>query len=159
MIDSTPESSAANTPVPSRPSTPSVAAGSGASTPATGAGSTRGGGGLSRFRPKNVRRDADERKKLEEQRSRDLAAKIKVEERELAKEERRARRGGRGGRGDAMSQRGTMRRNGAASGPFSAMPQGMFLFLSVVKCQLVSVALGDTGPFPPLLLCFLTFTH
>ncbi|KAJ1329532.1 DNA-directed RNA polymerase III subunit RPC4 [Microdochium nivale] len=80
-----------------------------------------GAGGLSRFRPKNVRRDADERKKLEEQRSRDLAAKIKVEERELAKEERRARRGGRG-RGDAMSQRGTMRRGGA-SGPFSAMPQ------------------------------------
>ncbi|KXJ93069.1 RNA polymerase III RPC4-domain-containing protein [Microdochium bolleyi] len=129
LIDSTPESSAANTPIPSRPSTPSLAApgGSGSSTPATTRGGAGGAGGLSRFRPKNVRRDADERKKLDEQRSRDLAAKIKVEERELAKEERRARRGGRG-RGDAMSQRGMMRRGGGgggggASGPFSAMPQ------------------------------------
>lgn len=108
-----------------------AAPGSGASTPATAAGrggaGAGGAGALSRFRPKNVRRDADERKKLEEQRSRDLAAKIKVEERELAKEERRARRGGRG-RGDAMSQRGTMRRGGA-SGPFSAMPQGECLCL------------------------------
>ncbi|KAI1423024.1 RNA polymerase III RPC4-domain-containing protein [Xylaria sp. FL1777] len=73
--------------------------------------------GASRFKPKNVRRDEAERKRLEEDRSRDLASKIKAEERELRAEERRARRGrGRGG----MS-RGLVRRTVTASGPFSAI--------------------------------------
>ncbi|KAI0810509.1 RNA polymerase III RPC4-domain-containing protein [Xylaria sp. FL0064] len=73
--------------------------------------------GTSRFRPKNVRRDEAERKKLEEDRSRDLASKIKAEERELRAEERRARRGrGRGG-----ASRGLIRRTVTASGPFSAI--------------------------------------
>ncbi|KAK5627195.1 hypothetical protein RRF57_002910 [Xylaria bambusicola] len=73
--------------------------------------------GTNRFKPKNVRRDEAERKKLEEDRSRDLASKIKAEERELRAEERRARRGrGRGG----MS-RGLIRRTVTASGPFSAI--------------------------------------
>ncbi|KAF2969361.1 hypothetical protein GQX73_g4189 [Xylaria multiplex] len=71
----------------------------------------------SRFKPKNVRRDEAERKKLEEDRSRDLASKIKAEERELRAEERRARRGrGRGG-----VSRGLVRRTVTASGPFSAI--------------------------------------
>ncbi|KAI1312880.1 RNA polymerase III RPC4-domain-containing protein [Xylaria venustula] len=73
--------------------------------------------GTSRFKPKNVRRDETERKKLEEDRSRDLASKIKEEERELRAEERRARRGrGRGG-----MTRGLIRTI-TASGPFSAIP-------------------------------------
>ncbi|KAI0525675.1 RNA polymerase III RPC4-domain-containing protein [Xylaria bambusicola] len=94
--------------------------GSGRSTPTglrtsqTPATSSRG---TSRFKPKNVRRDEAERKRLEEDRSRDLASKIKAEERELRAEERRARRGrGRGG----MS-RGLIRRTVTASGPFSAI--------------------------------------
>ncbi|XXH00087.1 cohesin complex subunit [Hypoxylon texense] len=74
-----------------------------------------------RFRPKNVRRDAAERARLEEERNRDLAIKIKAEEDELRAEERRARRGrGRGDRG----QRGLIRRTVTASGPFSAIAQG-----------------------------------
>ncbi|KAI1201154.1 RNA polymerase III RPC4-domain-containing protein [Nemania serpens] len=73
--------------------------------------------GASRFKPKNVRRDEAERRKLEEDRNRDLASKIKAEERELRAEERRARRGrGRGG----MS-RGLIRRTVTANGPFSAI--------------------------------------
>ncbi|RWA07090.1 hypothetical protein EKO27_g8013 [Xylaria grammica] len=71
----------------------------------------------SRFKPKNVRRDEAERKQLEDDRSRDLASKIKAEERELRAEERRTRRGR--GRGD-MS-RGLIRRTVTASGPFSAI--------------------------------------
>ncbi|KAI2466706.1 RNA polymerase III RPC4-domain-containing protein [Annulohypoxylon bovei var. microspora] len=79
---------------------------------------SRAGG---RFRPKNVRRDATERARLEAERNRDLNTKIKEEERELRAEERRSRRGGRG-RGD-MSQRGFSRRTITASGPFSAVSQ------------------------------------
>ncbi|KAI1147065.1 RNA polymerase III RPC4-domain-containing protein [Nemania diffusa] len=83
-------------------------------TPQTPAATSRG---PSRFRPKNVRRDEAERRRLEEDRSRDLASKIKAEERELRAEERRARRGrGRGG----MS-RGLIRRTITANGPFSAI--------------------------------------
>ncbi|KAI5921407.1 RNA polymerase III RPC4-domain-containing protein [Camillea tinctor] len=78
---------------------------------------TRGG---SRFKPKNVRRDAAERQRLAEERDRDLAIKIKAEERELRAEERRARRGR--GRGD-ISQRGLIRKTVTASGPFSAIAQ------------------------------------
>ncbi|KAI1126073.1 RNA polymerase III RPC4-domain-containing protein [Nemania abortiva] len=71
----------------------------------------------SRFKPKNVRRDEAERRKLEEDRNRDLASKIKAEERELRAEERRARRGrGRGG----MSH-GLIQRTVTANGPFSAI--------------------------------------
>ncbi|KAJ8127849.1 hypothetical protein O1611_g5786 [Lasiodiplodia mahajangana] len=71
----------------------------------------------SRFKPKNVRRDEAERRKLEEDRNRDLASKIKAEERELRAEERRARRGrGRGG-----VSRGLIRRTVTANGPFSAI--------------------------------------
>ncbi|KAI1761440.1 RNA polymerase III RPC4-domain-containing protein [Hypoxylon sp. FL1150] len=78
---------------------------------------SRAGG---RFRPKNVRRDAAERARLEEARNRDLAIKIKAEEDELRAEERRARRGrGRGDRG----QRGLIRRTVTASGPFSSVAQ------------------------------------
>ncbi|KAI1487570.1 RNA polymerase III RPC4-domain-containing protein [Biscogniauxia mediterranea] len=74
----------------------------------------------SRFKPKNVRRDAAERQRLAEERDRDLAIKIKAEERELRAEERRARRGR--GRGD-ISQRGLVRRTVTATGPFSAIAQ------------------------------------
>ncbi|KAI1503579.1 RNA polymerase III RPC4-domain-containing protein [Biscogniauxia marginata] len=74
----------------------------------------------SRFKPKNVRRDAAERQRLEEERNRDLASKIRAEERELRAEERRTRRGR--GRGD-MSQRGLIRRTVTATGPFSAISQ------------------------------------
>ncbi|KAI1827922.1 RNA polymerase III RPC4-domain-containing protein [Xylaria intraflava] len=74
--------------------------------------------GASRFKPKNVRRDEAERRKLEEDRNRDLAVKVKIEERELRAEERRARRGrGRGG----MARGGLTRRIVTASGPFSAI--------------------------------------
>ncbi|XDG02387.1 hypothetical protein ABKA04_002002 [Annulohypoxylon sp. FPYF3050] len=73
-----------------------------------------------RFRPKNVRRDAAERARLEEERNRDLNMKIKEEEREQRAEDRRARRGrGRGG----FNQRGLSRRTITASGPFSGVPQ------------------------------------
>ncbi|KAI1776230.1 RNA polymerase III RPC4-domain-containing protein [Hypoxylon cercidicola] len=73
-----------------------------------------------RFRPKNVRRDAVERARLEEERNRDLATKLKAEADELRAEERRARRGrGRGDRG----QRGLIRRTVTASGPFSSVAQ------------------------------------
>ncbi|KAI0490917.1 RNA polymerase III RPC4-domain-containing protein [Xylaria cf. heliscus] len=73
--------------------------------------------GPSRFKPKNVRRDETERRKLEEDRNRDLTSKIKAEERELRAEERRARRGrGRGG-----ATRGLIRRTVTANGPFSAI--------------------------------------
>jgi DNA-directed RNA polymerase III subunit RPC4 len=84
-----------------------------------GAAPSRGG---LRFKPKNVRRDASERQRLEDERNRDLSAKIKAEEREQRAEERRARRAR--GRGDAMSQRGIIRRQVTASGPFSAIPSG-----------------------------------
>ncbi|KAI0471618.1 hypothetical protein GGR56DRAFT_82321 [Xylariaceae sp. FL0804] len=71
---------------------------------------SRGG---SRFKPKNVRRDEAERKRLEEARNRDLASKLQAEEKELRDEERRARRGrGRGG----MQPRGLIRRGGIESG-------------------------------------------
>ncbi len=83
-----------------------------------------GGGGGTRFKPKNIRRDASERQRLEEERNRDLASKIKQEEREQRAEERRARRGR--GRGGAMSQRGFIRRTVTATGPFSGVPLGMF---------------------------------
>ncbi|KAK7757187.1 hypothetical protein SLS62_000736 [Diatrype stigma] len=81
---------------------------------------SRGGGGTTRFKPKNVRRDAAERQRLEQERNRDLASKIKQEEREQRAEERRARRGR--GRGGAMSQRGFIRRTVTATGPFSGVP-------------------------------------
>ncbi|KAI1390736.1 RNA polymerase III RPC4-domain-containing protein [Hypoxylon trugodes] len=80
---------------------------------------SRAGG---RFRPKNIRRDAAERAKLEEERNRALAIKIKEEEREQRAEERRAKRGRGRGRGDASS-RGFLRRTITAAGPFSAIPQ------------------------------------
>ncbi|GAP84117.1 putative RNA polymerase III RPC4 [Rosellinia necatrix] len=93
---------------------------SGRSTPTTSlpsqtqATASRGAG---RFKPKNIRRDEAERKKLEDDRARDLASKIKAEERELRAEERRARRGrGRGG-----MTRGLVRRTVTAQGPFSAI--------------------------------------
>ncbi|KAI0205403.1 RNA polymerase III RPC4-domain-containing protein [Astrocystis sublimbata] len=73
--------------------------------------------GPSRFRPKNVRRDEAERKRLEDDRNRDLASKIKAEERELRAEERRARRG----RGRGAASRGLVRRTVTANGPFSAI--------------------------------------
>ncbi|KAI1117206.1 RNA polymerase III RPC4-domain-containing protein [Nemania sp. NC0429] len=80
-------------------------------TPAAASQSTR------RFKPKNIRRDEAERRKLEEERNRDLASKIKAEERELRAEERRARRGrGRGG-----MPRGLIRRTVTANGPLSAI--------------------------------------
>ncbi|KAK9769200.1 putative DNA-directed RNA polymerase III RPC4 [Seiridium cardinale] len=85
---------------------------------ATPAPSARGG----RFKPKAVRRDATERQKLEDQRNQDLAAKIKVEEREQRDADRRARRGGRGrGRGDA----GFIRRTVTGGGVFSGIGQDM----------------------------------
>lgn len=89
----------------------------------TPSAASRAGG--TRFKPKNVRRDAAERQRLEQERNRDLASKIKQEEREQRAEERRARRGR--GRGDAMSQRGFIRRTVTASGPFSGVPSGMLL--------------------------------
>jgi DNA-directed RNA polymerase III subunit RPC4 len=98
---------------------------SGRSTPAgsrssqTPAAPSRAG---SRFRPKNVRRDEAERKRLEEARNRDLLSKIKAEEREQRLEERRARRGrGRGG----PPRGGLIRRTVTASGPFSAISSGI----------------------------------
>jgi DNA-directed RNA polymerase III subunit RPC4 len=88
---------------------------SAASTPAP---SLRG----ARFKPKAIRRDAAERQKLEDERSRDLAAKIKVEEKEQRAADRRARRGAGGrGRGDA----GFMRRTVTGHGVFSGVGQGM----------------------------------
>lgn len=85
---------------------------------ATPAPPARGG----RFKPKAVRRDAAERQHLEDQRNRDLAAKIKVEEREQRDADRRARRGGRGrGRGDA----GFIRRTVTSGGVLSGIGQGM----------------------------------
>ncbi|KAI0458015.1 RNA polymerase III RPC4-domain-containing protein [Xylaria acuta] len=95
--------------LPSGRSTPT-----GSQTPLTSGTTSRG---PSRFKPKNVRRDETERRKLEEDRNRDLASKIKAEERELRAEGRRARRGrGRGG-----APRGLIRRTVTASGPFSAI--------------------------------------
>lgn len=74
-----------------------------------------------RFRPKNVRRDEAERKRLEEERNRELAAKFKAEDLEFRQEERRARRGrGRGG----LSRGGLTRRIVTSSGPFSAIASG-----------------------------------
>ncbi|ETS80136.1 hypothetical protein PFICI_07665 [Pestalotiopsis fici W106-1] len=88
---------------------------SAASTPAP---SLRG----ARFKPKAVRRDAAERQKLEDERTRDLAAKIKVEEKEQRAADRRARRGAGGrGRGDA----GFMRRTVTGHGVFSGVGQDM----------------------------------
>ncbi|KAF2998381.1 hypothetical protein E8E14_000456 [Neopestalotiopsis sp. 37M] len=88
---------------------------SAASTPAP---SLRG----ARFKPKAIRRDAAERQKLEDERSRDLAAKIKVEEKEQRAADRRARRGAGGrGRGDA----GFMRRTVTGHGVFSGVGQDM----------------------------------
>ncbi|KAI2623458.1 RNA polymerase III RPC4-domain-containing protein [Xylaria nigripes] len=74
--------------------------------------------GASRFKPKNIRRDEAERKRLEDDRNRDLAFKVKIEERELRAEERRARRGR--GRGN-LARGGLTRRIVTASGPFSAV--------------------------------------
>jgi DNA-directed RNA polymerase III subunit RPC4 len=97
---------------------------SGPSTPADSRTSQTPGAasrGSIRFKPKNVRRDEAERKRLEEARKRELLSKIKAEERELRQEEGRARRGrGRGG----MS-RGLVRRTVTSSGPFSAIASGM----------------------------------
>ncbi|KAI0865999.1 RNA polymerase III RPC4-domain-containing protein [Xylaria cubensis] len=86
----------------------------GSGTPQASASTSRG---PSRFRPKNVRRDETERRRLEEDRNRDLASKIKAEERELRAEERRARRG----RGRGSATRGLIRRTVTANGPFSAI--------------------------------------
>ncbi|RYP77143.1 hypothetical protein DL771_001433 [Monosporascus sp. 5C6A] len=98
--------------------TPSVQDGPSSRQSATPSAPSRGGG--TRFKPKNVRRDAAERQRLEQERNRDLASKIKQEEREQRAEDRRARRGR--GRGGAMSQRGFIRRTVTATGPFSAIP-------------------------------------
>ncbi|RYP42401.1 hypothetical protein DL767_000323 [Monosporascus sp. MG133] len=98
--------------------TPSVQDGLSSRQSATPSAPSRGGG--TRFKPKNVRRDAAERQRLEQERNRDLASKIKQEEREQRAENRRARRGR--GRGGAMSQRGFIRRTVTATGPFSAIP-------------------------------------
>ncbi|RYP02644.1 hypothetical protein DL764_005689 [Monosporascus ibericus] len=100
--------------------TPSVQDGPSSRQSATPNAPSRGGG--TRFKPKNVRRDAAERQRLEQERNRDLASKIKQEEREQRAEDRRARRGR--GRGGAMSQRGFIRRTVTATGPFSAIPAG-----------------------------------
>ncbi|KAI0396143.1 hypothetical protein F5Y17DRAFT_137928 [Xylariaceae sp. FL0594] len=109
-----------NAPVPAEATAP-VELSSGRSTPTvagpsqTAAAPSRGG---TRFRPKNVRRDEAERKRLEEARNKDLASKIKAEEREQRLEDRRARRGrGRGG----PPRGGLIRRTVTASGPFSAI--------------------------------------
>ncbi|RYO88076.1 hypothetical protein DL766_007104 [Monosporascus sp. MC13-8B] len=98
--------------------TPSVQDGPSSGQSAPPSAPSRGGG--TRFKPKNVRRDAAERQRLEQERNRDLASKIKQEEREQRAEDRRARRGR--GRGGAMSQRGFIRRTVTATGPFSAIP-------------------------------------
>ncbi|RYP48069.1 hypothetical protein DL768_005991 [Monosporascus sp. mg162] len=98
--------------------TPSVQDAPSSRQSATPSAPSRGGG--TRFKPKNVRRDAAERQRLEQERNRDLASKIKQEEREQRAEDRRARRGR--GRGGAMSQRGFIRRTVTATGPFSAIP-------------------------------------
>ncbi|KAH9904846.1 RNA polymerase III RPC4-domain-containing protein [Xylariomycetidae sp. FL2044] len=104
---------------PARPQSasraPSSAAGAGERSSQTPSATSRG---ASRFKPKNIRRDAAERQKLEDARNRDLASKIKAEERELRAAERRNRRGrGRAG----FEQRGLIRRNVTAMGPFSAI--------------------------------------
>ncbi|KAH8198792.1 hypothetical protein TruAng_007067 [Truncatella angustata] len=113
-------------PVPNAPTTAAAraitiessqsAANSPASTPAPSS-SLRGG----RFKPKAVRRDAAERQKLEDQRNRDLAAKIKVEEKEQRDADRRARRGGQRGRG--RGDAGFIRRTVTGSGAFSGVGQ------------------------------------
>ncbi|KAJ2985265.1 hypothetical protein NUW58_g5630 [Xylaria curta] len=118
--DSTPARSDGAEAASKAPATTVVEVSSGRSTP-TGLRTPQTSGttsrATSRFRPKNVRRDEAERKKLEEDRSRDLASKVKAEERELRAEERRARRGrGRGG-----AARGLIRRTVTANGPFSAI--------------------------------------
>ncbi|ORY71812.1 RNA polymerase III RPC4-domain-containing protein [Pseudomassariella vexata] len=85
---------------------------------ATPASSARGVG---RFRPKNVRRDASERQRLEEERRRDLSIKIKVEEKEQRDAERRARRGRGRGAGDS-SRGGMIRRTVVGTGLLSGVP-------------------------------------
>ncbi|KAK8030824.1 hypothetical protein PG990_000558 [Apiospora arundinis] len=97
-------------------STASRAAGSQSATPAP---SARGG---SRLKPRARRRNSGDRAQLEEQRERDLQAKIKMEEREQRDADRRARRGGRGGRGGDSSRGGMVRRTVTGHGPFSAVP-------------------------------------
>ncbi|KAK8038125.1 DNA-directed RNA polymerase III RPC4 [Apiospora phragmitis] len=92
------------------------AAGSQSATPAP---STTGG---PKFKPRRVRRNSGDRAQLEEQREKDLAAKIKMEEREQRDADRRARRGGRGGRGGDSSRGGMVRRTVTGHGPFSAVP-------------------------------------
>ncbi|KAI1075872.1 RNA polymerase III RPC4-domain-containing protein [Whalleya microplaca] len=114
------DSAVQDAPLPNAPAQPSVqaerpTAGSSRQSQTPAAPARIGG----RFRPKNVRRDAAERARLEEQRNRDLAIKIKAEEREQRAEERRSRRGR--GRGD-MTRGGLHRRTVTASGPFSAIP-------------------------------------
>ncbi|KAK7953951.1 hypothetical protein PG988_014645 [Apiospora saccharicola] len=86
---------------------------------ATPAPSTRGG---PKFKPRARRRNSGDRAQLEEQREKDLAAKIKMEEREQRDADRRARRGGRGGRGGDSSRGGMVRRTVTGHGPFSAIP-------------------------------------
>ncbi|KAK8034423.1 hypothetical protein PG993_009418 [Apiospora rasikravindrae] len=86
---------------------------------ATPAPSTTGG---PKFRPKARRRNSGDRAQLEERREKDLAAKIKIEEREQRDADRRARRGGRGGRGGDSSRGGMVRRTVTGHGPFSAVP-------------------------------------
>ncbi|KAK8136327.1 RNA polymerase III RPC4 domain-containing protein [Apiospora sp. TS-2023a] len=85
----------------------------------TPAPSTRGG---PKFKPRARRRNSGDRAQLEEQREKDLAAKIKMEEREQRDADRRARRGGRGGRGGDSSRGGMVRRTVTGHGPFSAVP-------------------------------------
>ncbi|KAK7935733.1 hypothetical protein PG985_001228, partial [Apiospora marii] len=86
---------------------------------ATPAPSTRAG---PKFKPRARRRNSGDRAQLEEQREKDLAAKIKMEEREQRDADRRARRGGRGGRGGDSSRGGMVRRTVTGHGPFSAVP-------------------------------------
>ncbi|KAI1814689.1 hypothetical protein GGS20DRAFT_547483 [Poronia punctata] len=121
-----------NDPVPSEATMPKNETGAGTiseAAPAAAASSTSVGSRSSqtpaassksgpRFRPKNVRRDEAERKRLEEARNSELLSKIKAEEREQRQEERRARRGrGRGG----MPRGGLIRRTVTATGPFSGI--------------------------------------
>ncbi|KAI0012751.1 RNA polymerase III RPC4-domain-containing protein [Xylariaceae sp. FL0662B] len=113
--DASPSEAPIDSPAPSATQVNQPPAGSSRPPQTTGVPARIGG----RFKPKNVRRDAAERARLEEQRNRDLATKIKAEEREQRAEERRARRGR--GRGD-MARGGLLRRTVTASGPFSAIP-------------------------------------
>lgn len=103
---------------------------------ATPAPSTRSG---PKFKPRARRRNSGDRAQLEEQREKDLAAKIKMEEREQRDADRRARRGGRGGRGGDSSRGGMVRRTVTGHGPFSAVPGGMLSYARYLKYSSLTI--------------------